>query len=267
MNKACVNLLKATTLTLAMGLVNPVSAAAVEWSYAGADGPAFWHELSADFAACESTATSKQSPVNIDTSLTAIIPLRKLKTDFDSYPLNVENNGHTIQVNYAPGGTTTIKNGDYHLLQFHFHTDSEHAIDAALSPMEIHFVHMNSKGQLAVIGVMVTEGAHNEALQVILANAPAHAGEKHALHNDNAPAINVSALLPASKIKNYYHYSGSLTTPPCSEGVSWYVASDPITASLEQLEGFRHLMVHDVGQTGNNRPLQPLNDRVIKEAK
>lgn len=267
MNKDCINFLKAMALTLAIGLSTSVSAAAVEWSYVGADGPAYWHELSPDFAACEATASSQQSPVNIDTGTTRIVPQRKLKTDFNSYPLNVENNGHTIQVNYAPGGTTRINKQDYHLLQFHFHTDSEHAIDNALSPMEIHFVHMNSKGQLAVIGVMVETGAHNNALDVILENASAHAGEKHALHNEPVVAFDASLLLPNSKIKDYYHYAGSLTTPPCSEGVSWYVSSESIKASAEQIEAFRHLMVHDVGQTGNNRPLQPLNGRLVKEAK
>lgn len=267
MNKDYVGLFKATALILASGISTSVSAASVEWSYVGADGPAHWHELSPDFAACEATATSQQSPVNIDTGLTRLVALRKLKTDFDSYPLNIENNGHTIQVNYAPGGTSHIDRQDYHLLQFHFHTDSEHAIDSVLAPMEIHFVHMNSKGQLAVIGVMVELGAHNDALDVVLANAPTHAGEKHTLHNEPALAFDVGLLLPSDKINDYYHYSGSLTTPPCSEGVSWYVASKSITASAEQLEAFRHLLVHDAGQTGNNRPLQDLNGRVVKEAR
>jgi len=266
MNLCANNIFKATVLSASIAFASTASAAGtVHWDYSE---PEKWHTLSPAFSSCEATPSSSQSPIDI-TNTTTIKKLRDLEADFDSYPLNVENNGHTIQVNYAPGSTTEINGEKYYLLQFHFHTTSEHAVDGQLSPMEIHFVHMNKKGELAVIGVLVKashDGTSNDALATIISNAPEHAGEKHALHNDNGHvALDAESLLPNDDIENYYHYSGSLTTPPCSEGVKWYVSSKHIHASHEQIEAFEHIMNH--GQP-NNRPLQDLNaHRTIVEAK
>lgn len=223
------------------------TARASDWDYAD---PASWGGTCA--------SGMEQSP--IDLTLARPGRLNELRMRYDSWALNVENNGHTVQVNVAPGSTLRVGDSTYYLLQYHFHARSEHAIDGQLRPMEMHLVHMNKRGQLAVVGVMIRESHdndENETLARILAAATHEVGKTAVSGND----IRTEELLPRNT-EDYWAYNGSLTTPPCSEGVKWHVLKRSIRASHEQIEAFEHLMHHDGHE--NRRPLQPINDRTLR---
>ena len=164
----------------------------------------------------------------------------------------VINNGHTIQVNYAQGSSVTINGEKFSLLQFHFHTPSEHTINNKASALELHLVHRNEVGKLAVIGILLNEGKANTLIEEVWKNIPA-TGKTNTVSDR---LINAANLLP--KGRSYYSYSGSLTTPPCSEGVKWNVFVEPITVSAEQIEAFEKIYQVDA------RPIQPTNSRIIK---
>ena len=162
------------------------------------------------------------------------------------------NNGHTIQINYADADTLTLGGISYRLVQYHFHSPSEHTVDGKHFPMEMHMVHKSADGKLAVVGVFIAEGAHNKAFDPVWANLPAQKGvETHF----PAVKVDVDALLPTARTS--YRYDGSLTTPPCSEGVNWIVMTTPIQLSGEQVAAFTRLI------KDNNRPVQTLNGRTI----
>ena len=162
-------------------------------------------------------------------------------------------NGHTIQVTVENGSTLTTSRGTYHLKQFHFHTPSEHTFDGRHSPMEVHFVHQSSDGNLAVVGVLFAEGPANENLAKLISNFPPAKGQSARLP---AEKLDLNLQLPPAKAA--YAYMGSLTTPPCSENVEWFVFRDPVRASREQLNAFAARL------KPNNRPVQPLSGRSIK---
>jgi len=229
---------------------------ATHWTYKGEKGPRFWGRLDPDFSLCKDGHS--QSPIDI--AKTAPASLKELKADFSPAKLQIVhhehvadeiNNGHTIQVNYSEGDTLTIGDADYELIQFHFHSPSEHTVKGKQYPMEMHFVHKAASGALAVVGVFIERGAHNAAFDPIWANLPSKKGlESHFEHVQ----VNVDDLLPQST--ESYRYDGSLTTPPCSEGVKWIVMKSPIQLSAKQIEKFTALV------KGNNRPVQPLNNRI-----
>lgn len=221
---------------------------APHWSYGGAENPTRWGQLSQDFSACE--LGRDQSPIDIDDA----VPGDSTAIDFDykSTPLEIVNNGHTIQVNYEEGSTIDLAGEIYNLLQFHFHTPSEHTLNQRASAMELHLVHQNASGQLAVIGVMMDEGTRNPALNTIWSNIPSKEGGNRPKNQ----TINATNFLPQER--SYYSYKGSLTTPPCSEGVSWNVMTQPIQVSEEQIAAFASL--YQV----NARPIQPANGRIIQ---
>ncbi len=164
------------------------------------------------------------------------------------------NNGHTIQVNYQGGSWLTVDGHNYELKQFHFHAPSENHIHGHEFPMEAHLVHADSEGHLAVVAVMFEAGAENAELKTAWQAMPTHADEHHAL----TQKISAAALLPAKH--DYYHFTGSLTTPPCTEGVNWIVLKQPVTASAAQIAQFSQVMGHP-----NNRPLQALNKRTVQQ--
>jgi carbonic anhydrase len=233
------------------------AADAPEWHYEGAEGPANWGTLSPKFAVCGDGR--HQSPIDI-TGATAGAT-KELRTTFPPAELRIAhhehiadgiNNGHTIQINY-PGAETLILGGvPYQLVQYHFHGPSEHTVDGKHFPMEMHLVHKAADGRLAVVGVFIAEGAHNKAFDPVWANLPTQKGvETHY----PAVKVDVDALLPAARTS--YRYDGSLTTPPCSEGVSWIVMTTPIELSSEQIAAFTRLI------KDNNRPLQTLNGRTV----
>ncbi|MFD2273331.1 carbonic anhydrase [Undibacterium arcticum] len=157
-----------------------------------------------------------------------------------------------MQINYAAGSSVTVDSIRFELKQFHFHAPSENLINGKSYPMEAHLVHADKDGNLAVIAVMFKEGAENKALSKIWPLMPKDAGETNALSSPVAAA----ALLPAKR--DYYRFNGSLTTPPCSEGVRWLVMKQPITVSKAQVEAFSHVMHHP-----NNRPVQAVNSRTV----
>jgi carbonic anhydrase len=233
------------------------AAGAPVWHYEGAEGPANWGKLSPSFAACGDG--QRQSPIDISKPMRGTTP--EMKTAFLPAALRIAhhehiadgiNNGHTIQINYPEADTLTLGSVSYQLVQYHFHSPSEHTVDGKSFPMEMHMVHKSGGGALAVVGVLIEEGAHNPAFAPVFTNLPAQKGvETH------FPAVNVDvdALLPAARTS--FRYDGSLTTPPCSEDVSWIVMTMPIQLSKEQIGAFTRLI------KDNNRPVQKLNGRTV----
>jgi carbonic anhydrase len=193
-----------------------------------------------------------QSPIDIHDAHPADLP--KIGFDYHAAAAEAENNGHTIVVNLPDSGGIDIGGTHYALVQFHFHTPSEEKIDGKAYPMEAHFVHKDAEGHLAVVAVMLKEGSKNKALEKIFGALPAAEDGKHALG-----ALDPAALLPSER--GYYAYTGSLTTPPCSEGVRWQVLKRPIEVSESQIEAFRKLYPE------NARPVQPLYGREVQESR
>lgn len=220
-------------------------ALAQEWTYSFPTGPAQWT------GTCASGAT--QSPVAIengdiaDFRNTVFDPnLADLKLSWTATSSHPYFNGHTVQTPYVNGSTTEFSGETYPLTQFHFHSPSEHALNEKFYPLEIHFVHQTKEGKILVIGVFVEEGKFNSALADVWDGLAQES-------NKDLFALN---LLPTDL--KYFNYKGSLTTPPCTEGVTWVVLKEPIEASKEQLG-----MLQKITRGPNNRPLQPLNGRVI----
>lgn len=231
-------------------------AEAPHWDYE-ADGPSRWGVLSAEFAACGQGR--QQSPVDLHDAKPA--KLAQLLTSFKPAELrvvhhehmsDVVNTGHSVQVNAGGGDTITIGEDRFVLLQYHFHSPSEHHVDGRAFPAEMHLVHKSADGRLAVIGVLFEEGDANRALEPIWASLPARRGEESHLPH---LTVNADDLLPPSR--ESWRYEGSLTTPPCSEGVTWIVMAKPVQMSTEQLARLRSVL------KPNNRPVQPLNGRRI----
>lgn len=222
------------------------------WSYTGPEGPKNWGTLDPAFAACSSG--HHQSPIDIRDAKTADLPV--LTFDYNAVPLNIIDNGHTVMVNYAPGSTLTVGDKVYTLAQFHFHHPSEEHINGTEFDMVAHLVHTDAEGHLAVVAVLFKEGAANPLLETLWKNIPAEKKKTVALSD---VSVNVKDLLPPDR--GYFTFSGSLTTPPCSEGVTWYVLKTTSTLSPRQLAMFAKLYV------ANNRPIQPAYQREILETK
>jgi carbonic anhydrase len=218
------------------------------WSYSGEDGPQQWGNLSADYLMC--SMGRNQSPIDLSGAVDA--DLGELILDYPNRGIVGEvNNGHTIQENLHPGNFATIQGRQYEAKQFHFHSPSEHRIDGKTFPLEIHIVHTNSVGQLAVLGILFEEGEENTMLNQLNGFRPA------GLEPYTGP-VDYNLIVTART--QYYVYNGSLTTPPCSEGVLWAVLKNPVTASGEQIDQFHAAMEADT-----NRPIQPRNARTILE--
>lgn len=219
------------------------------WTYEGEEGPEHWGEIDPSYAVC-GTGTH-QSPIDISTPSEK--DLANIVFHYESSQVNILNNGHTVQVNYDAGSYIELDSVRYDLLQFHYHAPSEHVIDGKSFPAEIHIVHKNAEGKLAVVGILLQVGAENEAYQPFIENLPA---EKSDIY-DAGVEINANKFLPNTQTT--FRYSGSLTTPPCSEGVNWLVMTNPVELSSEQLSKLEELFEN------NNRPLQEFNDRIITE--
>ncbi len=218
------------------------------WSYEGHEGPSHWGNLSHSYSMCKEG--KKQSPIDIST--TTKTKLSKIKFSYTAEPKEILNNGHTVQVNMKKGSSVTVAGKTFNLLQFHFHAPSEHTINGKPADMVAHFVHQAKDGQLGVVAVLFKIGKENPTLAKLWKYMPEHAGDKKAL----APGITVAKLLPAKT--NYYHYSGSLTTPPCSENVNWMVLQTTVPVSAAQVAAFSHVIHKNV------RPVQPHHGRVIE---
>jgi carbonic anhydrase len=223
---------------------------AVHWDYSGHAGPTHWGELDPNFRVCQNGKS--QTPIDIVS--TTDIGLPPLHVHYRTGGKEELHNGHTIQVDYQTGSTLTLDERTYELKQFHFHAPSENHIGGHAFPMEAHLVHADAEGRLAVIAVMFEEGAENPAIATTWAAMPQHAGQ----HVTLGSRVSAEALLPADRA--YYRFEGSLTTPPCSEGVTWLVMKHPVSASHGQLTKFARAIGHP-----NNRPLQGLNARAVLE--
>ena len=224
----------------------PHTCDAFHWGYEGEEKD--WNSC---FMEC---AGQVQSPVNI-TRAVQDANLSALKMNYTEVPVHLLNNGHTIQFEQEPGSTLELDGATFELLQFHFHTQSEHTIDGIRYPMEVHLVHKNlTTDALAVVGIMFKQGNENLFLKNFMENLPQEEDEHYM---EETKKVNTIDLLPADA--GYFTYSGSLTTPPCSQIVTWIVMKEPIEASPEQINSFFDLM-----QT-NFRPIQPLNGREVKE--
>jgi carbonic anhydrase len=193
----------------------------------------------------------QQSPVDLHAGGSAFAP--RIQMEYWPTQTRLTNNGHTLQFDYDPGSFLQVDGKRYALVQFHFHHPGEHALDGAAWPMELHLVHKSDDGKLAVVAIQIAEGAVNRWLETAWNDLPAAPGEQR----ESPVKINAADLMP--KDRAYLHYSGSLTAPPCSEGVEWFVLRAPASMSAEQIAAFDKLF-HD-----NHRPVQPLGGRPVAE--
>ena len=219
------------------------------WSYTEDLGPQHWSTLDEKYSMCSNGLA--QSPINITNTIQSNLPQMVLKNTTKAS--NFENNGHTIQVSFKKGNTLSLNNKTYTLKQMHFHTPSENQINSKSYPMEAHLVHSSKKGELLVLALMFEYGEENIMINQLLRNLPKMQNDNYKLKSD----IYVYKILP--KNKGYYSFTGSLTTPPCSEGVTWLVLKDAVNISKSQLKDFGEVMLI------NNRPLQKINSRYILE--
>jgi carbonic anhydrase len=220
---------------------------AQHWGYAGEAGPENWSKLDPKFVLC--TMGRNQSPIDLAGFVEA--ELAPLAFDYKSTATEIVNNGHTVQVNLAPGSSLKVAGRRFELKQFHFHAPSENRVAGRQFPLEAHLVHADDDGNLAVVAVMFASGNANPGLAKLWPVIPAR-DAKSAL-----PAgISAASLLPAKR--DYYRFSGSLTTPPCSEGVWWLVIKQPASVSKAQVDAFSKAIGF-----ANNRPLQAVNARAV----
>ena len=222
--------------------------AKAHWSYEGDGAPANWSLLDEKYKLCGTGQL--QSPIDIQTSGMKLNP-QPIEFHYSTSAINVVNNGHTIQANYDKGSYANIGGKRFDLLQFHFHSPSEHTIDSKPADMVAHLVHKAGDGTLGVVGVLFKKGKENEFLKAIWSNLPLESGMK----TESSSTIYAANMLP--DVKSYYHYTGSLTTPPCSEGVNWNVMTTAVEASEAQIDAFNSIFAKSV------RPTQPLHGRKI----
>ena len=227
----------------------------VEWGYEGDTGPAKWGELSPEFSMCGQG--KNQSPINIDPKKNVIEAKQPpIKFDYTMLiPERIHHNGHTVQVDMRSGGEITVDGKTFKLKQFHFHAPGEHTIAGTPFPMEIHFVHQADDGQLAVVAVPMMPGWPHPTVATLWRTLPQKKGDSFELSNNVLRSLEID-----KNVTNYYRYNGSLTTPPCSEGVIWIVKRDRVTVSKPQVAALVKVLGHP-----NNRPLQPSNARLVIE--
>jgi carbonic anhydrase len=232
-----------------MLLVVPSQAAdgGVHWTYEGELGAEHWGELSPDYIQCK--VGVNQSPIDIVNSIEA--DLSPLILEYNSNTIDLVNNGHTTQVNVQPGNYLRVEGEEFELLQFHIHAPSEHWINGEQFYLEVHYVHQNAQGQLAVIAVLYAEGKDHPKLEKYLSVVPTEIGKPVVFE------LPVNELPLFSDDKAYYRYNGSLTTPPCSEGVRWYILKGARTVSKERRDVFNQLIGDDA------RGPQPINGRPV----
>jgi len=243
---------KSVLLPLLASLVVAGTSAAGEapahhWTYSGSAGPGSWATLSPEFGAC---AGKNQSPIDLTGFIEADLP--PLEISYVPGGEGVLNNGHTVQVTYAAGSSIRIDGTDFALKQFHFHSPSENLVEGKAFPMEMHLVHADAKGNLAVLALLFAEGAENAAIAPIWSALPQEEGQQAPL----SPAVAAAAILPADR--DYFRYNGSLTTPPCTEGVRWLVLKATAPVSRAQVEALGKAL-----KGPNNRPAQPVNARPV----
>jgi carbonic anhydrase len=221
------------------------------WDYGQSLGPRHWGELQPEFALCKNG--HRQSPIDIRNPKKA--HLSPIQFHYKPSSLHIIDNGHTIMVNYGPGSFLSVGGDKYALKQFHFHRPSEETIDGKGSEMVVHLVHANLEGKLALVAVLVQKGGDNPLVRELWNDLPKEKEKEELL---DSVQINVARLLPADR--GYYTFTGSLTTPPCTENVTWFVLKHRVTVSAAEIEQFSKLYPNDT------RPTQPLYGRVVLES-
>ncbi|MGE7931388.1 carbonic anhydrase [Viridibacillus arvi] len=226
----------------------------IEWSYEGDTGPNKWGSLDASFSMCGNG--KEQSPINIDLEDVVLDKsFGDIKINYQPTLFKLRNDGHNIQATDDSGKNSIVIDGEkYTFLRIHFHTPSEHQINGQHFAMEAHLVHENSKGEKAVLGLLINAGKENKLLTDIWSKLPSNITEADIPLSNT---INLAKLLPTDK--KVYQYNGSLTTPPCSEGVKWSIMQQPIEMSKEQIDAFKAIIPN------NSRPVQSLNNRKVVE--
>lgn len=232
-------------LVLAPALVAATACGSAHWGYDGAHGPERWGDR---YATCRGAA---QSPVDIRQTR-PLVGGPPITFEYRDSRLVLVNTGHTIQADYDPGSAITVGGTRYELLQLHFHRPAEERVQGRAYPLDAHLVHRAADGTLAVVAVLFDEGTPQPMIDRIWAHLPTRADQRRVV---STVRIDAASLLPPDRA--YYAYTGSLTTPPCSEGVRWHVLRTPVSVSEAQLRMFPFRM--------NARPVQPLNDRVVDE--
>lgn len=227
------------------------AAGEVHWSYEGEGGPQAWGKLKPEFNIC--AIGKRQSPINIEDSITLRGPAEPILFEYAPSSASVVNNGHTIQVDVSGDNAITVRGSTYRLVQFHFHHPSEERVNARSFSMVAHLVHRNPEGQLAVVAVLLDPGESNNLINKVWTYMPLDTGDRVRMPDG---LLNMNELLP--KDQRYYQFIGSLTTPPCTEGVLWMVLKQPVAISREQLRLFSQLFPN------NARPVQPLNGRAVR---
>lgn len=236
-----------TLATLIWPLAVHSSDGTPHWDYEGAEGPEHWGALADEFDMC--SRGRNQSPIDLVADIDTALP--EVNFEYAQAGQLVEvNTGHAIQENVKPGNHVSFRGHRFELQQFHFHSPSEHTMGGEHYPMEVHLVHKNEAGELLVVGVLFKEGERNKLMDQ-LPSFRAARGE-----DPGADAVDYNDLFPARD--RYFLYNGSLTTPPCSEGVRWVVMQQPVTASPDQIQHYHDLLGFD-----NNRPIQPRNARIV----
>jgi carbonic anhydrase len=222
------------------------------WSYEGDTGPNKWASIDPSFSKCADG--TEQSPIDIELADVKLDKtLEDIKINYKPTTFTVMNNGHTIQANDASGSNSIVLDGvEYKLVQMHFHKPSEHQINGQNFDMEGHLVHKNSAGKLAVLGFIIKVGNENKELAEMWSKLPPKETEADITLDKS---VDLANLLP--KEKKSFRYSGSLTTPTCSEGVKWVVMEQAIEMSKGQIDAFGSIFPH------NKRPVQPLNNRQV----
>ena len=228
----------------------PLAARAAHWDYEGRGGPDHWGQLKPEFAKCSSG--TRQSPIDIRDGIK--LQLDPVAFDYKPSAFRVIDNGHTVQVNLAAGNFIEVMSRRYELVQFHFHRPSEERINGRQFDMVAHLVHKDIEGRLAVVAVLLDRGSAQAVVQTVWNNLPLEKGEELAA----TMRIDLNGLLPEDR--SYFTYMGSLTTPPCSEGVLWMVMKNPVPISAEQIGIFARLYPM------NARPIQSASGRMIKES-
>ena len=220
------------------------------WDYAGVNGPDAWSRLSPEYAKCSSG--SRQSPIDIRGGIA--VDLEPIQFDYRPSDFSVIDNGHTVEVDVAPGNAITVSGHRYELKQFHFHRPSEERVDGRQFDMVVHLVHEDAQGHRAVVAVLLDRGSAQPVVQAVWNDLPLEKG----VAAPGTVKLDLAQLLPADR--RYYTYMGSETTPPCSEGVLWMVMQRPVQISPEQLSIFARLYPM------NARPIQAADGRLIKQS-
>jgi carbonic anhydrase len=221
----------------------------VHWDYGDSEGPENWGKLAVDFDMC--ARGQNQSPIDLEADIDVDLP--ELDFEYENIGFLQEvNTGHAIQENVSPNNYLHVKGIKFELKQFHFHSPSEHTVGGEYYPMELHLVHQNSEGKYAVVGLLFQAGEPNELMNQLPSFKAARGVDPH------SNPVDINDLI--RERENYFQYNGSLTTPPCTEGVFWIVLKQPIIASSDQIQHYHDLLGFD-----NNRPVQPHNARGILE--